>query len=142
MGYGLIPYSKVESLSANIRFTLYRALIRSIMTYACPTWKFELDTRVLKLQRLQKNFSPSLTTITAAQRSEISMWHSDFLKSKNFSKAFQSHSGPRPHIQFRNHFSQTVGFLGRVISPSQGRYLNTGQHKQRINAYTHQTSMP
>jgi hypothetical protein len=39
-------------------------------------------------------------------------------------------------------FSQTVGLLGRVISQSQGRYLNTGQHKQRINAYTHQTSMP
>jgi hypothetical protein len=29
-----------------------------------------------------------------------------------------------------------------VISPSQGRYLNTGEHKHRINAYTHQTSMP
>jgi hypothetical protein len=32
-----------------------------------------------------------------------------------------------------------VGLLGRVISPSQGLYLNTGQHKRRINAYTHQT---
>jgi hypothetical protein len=30
----------------------------------------------------------------------------------------------------------------RVISPSQGLYLNTGQHKHRINAYTHQRSMP
>jgi hypothetical protein len=38
--------------------------------------------------------------------------------------------------------SQTVGLLGRVISSSQGLYLNTGQHKHRINAYTHQTSMP
>jgi hypothetical protein len=44
--------------------------------------------------------------------------------------------------QFRNHFSQTVGHLGRVISPSQGLYLNIGQHKHRINAYTHQTSIP
>jgi hypothetical protein len=42
----------------------------------------------------------------------------------------------RTLIQFRNHFSQTVGLFGRVISPSQGRYLNTGQHKHRINAYT------
>jgi hypothetical protein len=33
-------------------------------------------------------------------------------------------------------FPQTVGLLGRVISPSQGRYLHTGQHKHRINAYT------
>jgi hypothetical protein len=31
---------------------------------------------------------------------------------------------------------QTVGLLGRVISPSQGLYLNTWQHKHRINAYT------
>jgi hypothetical protein len=37
---------------------------------------------------------------------------------------------------------QTVGLLGRVISLSQGLYLNTGQHKHRINTYTHQTSMP
>jgi hypothetical protein len=31
---------------------------------------------------------------------------------------------------------QTVGHLGRVISSSQGLYLNTGQHKHRINTYT------
>jgi hypothetical protein len=37
---------------------------------------------------------------------------------------------------------QTVGLLRRVISSSQGLYLNTGQHKHRINTYTHQTSMP
>jgi hypothetical protein len=29
-----------------------------------------------------------------------------------------------------------VGLLGRVISPSQGRYLHAGQHKHRINTYT------
>jgi hypothetical protein len=59
-----------------------------------------------------------------------------------FLNVFPAHSVPRPLLQFRNHFSQTVGLLGRVISPSQGRCLNTGQHKHRINAYTHQTSMP
>jgi hypothetical protein len=53
-----------------------------------------------------------------------------------------THSGPWPLIQFGNHFLQTVGLLGLAISPSQGRYLNTRQHKHRINAYTHQTSMP
>jgi hypothetical protein len=36
---------------------------------------------------------------------------------------------------------QTVELLGRVISLSQGLYLNTGQHKHRINTYTYQTSM-
>jgi hypothetical protein len=34
-----------------------------------------------------------------------------------------------------------VGLLGRVISSSQSLYLNIGQHKHRINAYTHQRSM-
>jgi hypothetical protein len=34
-----------------------------------------------------------------------------------FSMALPDHSGLRPLIQFRNHFSQTVGLLGRVISP-------------------------
>jgi hypothetical protein len=51
--------------------------------------------------------------------------------------ALPAHSAPRPLNQYRNHFTQTVGLLGRVISPSQGRYLNAGQHKHRINAYTH-----
>jgi hypothetical protein len=31
---------------------------------------------------------------------------------------------------------QTVGLLGRGISSSQGLYLNTGQHKHRINTHT------
>jgi hypothetical protein len=34
---------------------------------------------------------------------------------------------------------QTVGFLGPAINSSQGLYLNTGQHKHRIN--TSQTSI-
>jgi hypothetical protein len=33
-------------------------------------------------------------------------------------------------------FTQTVGLLGRVISPSQGRNLDTGQHKHKINEHT------
>jgi hypothetical protein len=33
-------------------------------------------------------------------------------------------------------YTQSVGLLGRGITPSQGRYLHTGQHKHRINAYT------
>jgi hypothetical protein len=37
---------------------------------------------------------------------------------------------------------QTVGPNWRVISSSQGLYLNTRQHEHRINTYTYQTSMP
>jgi hypothetical protein len=35
------------------------------------------------------------------------------------------------------HTQQSVGLLWRVISPSQGRYLRTEQHKHGINAHRH-----
>jgi hypothetical protein len=38
-----------ERLSANIKLTVHRALIRSVMTYACPTWELAVDTYPLKL---------------------------------------------------------------------------------------------
>jgi hypothetical protein len=31
----------------------YRDLIRSVMTYACPTWEYMADAHHMKLQRLQ-----------------------------------------------------------------------------------------
>jgi hypothetical protein len=48
-------YSLFKSgrLSTNINLTLYKALIRSIFTYACPPWEHAADARLLKLQRLQ-----------------------------------------------------------------------------------------
>jgi hypothetical protein len=57
-----------------------------------------------------------------------------------FTMAPPAHSGPRPFIQFYNHFSQTVGLIWGEIRPSQDLYLNTGQHKHRINAYTNTKS--
>jgi hypothetical protein len=51
--------------------------------------------------------------------------------------------GPWPLIFFSfTVILQTVGLLGRVISLPQGLYLNTAQHKHRINTYIYQTSMP
>jgi hypothetical protein len=44
---------KSEQLSTNIKFTLNKALIRSKMTSACPTWKLAADKHLLKVQRLQ-----------------------------------------------------------------------------------------
>jgi hypothetical protein len=44
---------KSKRLTANIKLIVYRALIRSILTYACPTWEFVADTHLWKLQRLQ-----------------------------------------------------------------------------------------
>jgi hypothetical protein len=52
-----IAYSllKSEHLSANIKLTLHKALIKRIMTYACPAWEFAADNHLLKLQCLQNN---------------------------------------------------------------------------------------
>jgi hypothetical protein len=44
---------KSEGLSTNIKLTLYKALIRLVMTYACPACEFAADTYLLKLQCLQ-----------------------------------------------------------------------------------------
>jgi hypothetical protein len=45
--------------------------------------------------------------------------------------------GPSLLFSFVIFFIQTVLLLGGGISPSQGRYLHTGQHKHRINADKH-----
>jgi hypothetical protein len=44
---------KCGRLSTNIQPVLYKAVITSVMTYACPTWKYAADTHLLTLQRLQ-----------------------------------------------------------------------------------------
>jgi hypothetical protein len=50
--------------------------------------------------------------------------------------ALQPFVGPWLHLNFVIFFTQTVGLLGWGISPSQGRYLHTEQHKHRINGHT------
>jgi hypothetical protein len=53
------------------------------------------------------------------------------------SMSLQPFVEPWPLLQFLNLFiTQTVGLLGRVISPSLGCYLHTEEHKHRINAHT------
>jgi hypothetical protein len=44
---------KSERLSTNIKLTLHRALIKSVMTYTCPAWELAADICLLKFQRLQ-----------------------------------------------------------------------------------------
>jgi hypothetical protein len=44
---------KSNRLNTNSKLTLRKALIRSIMTYACPAWESAADTHLMKLQRLQ-----------------------------------------------------------------------------------------
>jgi hypothetical protein len=44
---------KSERLSANIKLTLHKALIRSVLAYACPAWQLAADIYLLKLQCIQ-----------------------------------------------------------------------------------------
>jgi hypothetical protein len=44
---------KSKHLSAHVKLIMYGALIRSIMTSACPTWESAADTHLMKLQCLQ-----------------------------------------------------------------------------------------
>jgi hypothetical protein len=40
---------KSERLTANIKLTLLKALIRSVMTYACSAWEFVAESHLVKL---------------------------------------------------------------------------------------------
>jgi hypothetical protein len=40
---------KNDPLSADIKLSLHKALIRSVMTYVCPAWELAADTYLLKL---------------------------------------------------------------------------------------------
>jgi hypothetical protein len=53
-----------------------------------------------------------------------------------FFKGSSAHSMPKPLIQFHDHFSQMVGLLGWVISPSQGRYLHRTTQTQKKLIHT------
>jgi hypothetical protein len=59
------------------------------------------------------------------------------LNDSSFYEWLYSPCGPWPLFSFVI-YSQSVWLLRRVISLSQGLYLNAGQHKYRINTYTHQ----
>jgi hypothetical protein len=50
-----------------IKFTLYKALIRSVMTYACPTWEYVVASHLLKLQCLQNRVLPLEIAVPAEQ---------------------------------------------------------------------------
>jgi hypothetical protein len=53
MRTSIYPLLKSEGLSVGTELTLYKALIRSILTYSCPAWEFTADSYLLQLQRLQ-----------------------------------------------------------------------------------------
>jgi hypothetical protein len=71
-----------DRLSANIKLTLHKALIMSVMTYACPAWEFAADIHFFfKLQHLRKRFSAPLAIFQGAHWSAICVRLSKFCTS-------------------------------------------------------------
>jgi hypothetical protein len=67
---------KSERLSATIKLTLHKALLRSVMTYACPAWEFATKCHLLKLQRLQNKVLR--TTGNFLKRTSVRDMHTAF----------------------------------------------------------------
>jgi hypothetical protein len=62
---------KIEKLNANIKLTVHKALIKSIMTYACPSWGFAADKCLLKVKACETRFSARLAKFQGAHWSAI-----------------------------------------------------------------------
>jgi hypothetical protein len=67
---------KNESSSDGTKLILYKALIRSILTYACPAWEFAVESYFPKLQRLQNKVLR--TTGNLPRRTQTSNLHMSF----------------------------------------------------------------
>jgi hypothetical protein len=68
--YSLI---KSERLSANIKLTLHKALIRSVMTYACPPGNLRQNVTYWNCSACKIRFSAPLAIFRGAHRFTISM---------------------------------------------------------------------
>jgi hypothetical protein len=75
---------KSERLIANIKLTLHKALMRSVMNYDSPAWDFAAETYLLKLKRLQflRFFAPLVVSL-GEHRSAICFRNSVRLRLNN-----------------------------------------------------------
>jgi hypothetical protein len=62
---------KIDRLSAKSKLTLYKALIRSEMTYDCPTWEFAANSPLLKLPACEIESSAPLVTYQGSHRTAL-----------------------------------------------------------------------
>jgi hypothetical protein len=69
---------KSERLNASIKLTLLKALIRSVMTYACPACELAAETRLLNLHRLQNRVLRNIGNVSRRTSVSDLMWLSKF----------------------------------------------------------------
>jgi hypothetical protein len=65
---------KIERLSVKIKTPLYKALIRSVITHACPAWELSADPYILQLQRLQNKALCAMGHLQGADQSTFSIY--------------------------------------------------------------------
>jgi hypothetical protein len=69
---------KSERLSVNVKLILHKALIRSVITYACLAWEFAAETYLQKLSAYKRRFSAPQAPSRGDHWSAICMWLSKF----------------------------------------------------------------
>jgi hypothetical protein len=62
---------KSERLSANIKLTLHKALIRLVMIYTRPAWELAAHTYPLQLRPCKTKYSAPLEIVHCVHRSTI-----------------------------------------------------------------------
>jgi hypothetical protein len=102
---------------------------------------------VIKQQQKAKNSAMSTSELTLSLRAKCKSFH--VLKHRDshgthevYLSFYLSIYGSTALVDLGRFFSfliytQSVRLLGRWISPAQGRYLHTVQHKHKINAHWH-----
>jgi hypothetical protein len=128
-----------------MKSTNYEALHHSVVSNALSTAPSLVDkTRVQpKIQRkcsYCRSVSFDLRHSAVFYSSQCSQWlfhFSHVLRNNSFTHQwlYSPLLGPSMFLNFVICCTQLIGLLGQVISPSQGRYLHTGQYKHRINAH-------
>jgi hypothetical protein len=95
-----------------------------------------LYRKILRKTAINGRFHVSRFDPIRCHESENNRGLSVFIHSFTHQWLYSPLLGPGLFFSYVNVFTQTVGLLWQVISPSQGRYLHKGQHKHRINAHT------
>jgi hypothetical protein len=104
---------KSERLSTNIKLTLHKALIRSVMTYACPVWEFAAESHLLKLQRLQNKVLRTIGNFP--RRTSVRDMHVAFRILYIYNYITKSCRQQAEVIQ--NHENENVRYIGQGEAP-------------------------
>jgi hypothetical protein len=100
---------KSERLSGNIKLTLHKAQIRSVMTYACTVWEFAAECHLLKLQRMQNKVLR--TTGNFPRRTSVHDLHEAFRIPHVYDYITKSFRQQAEVIQ--NHGNDNVHYIGQ-----------------------------